>query len=155
MPTKKKDIPPYYKRRPNESLFFFFRRLIKSIIAMYPHARKHGIRYYFDTEYRRNLSYGRGKKLRTKREGKLSNPTVKKRVKMLLAERDGRRCNHCKQEFGLNSLTIDHIVRLVKNGSNELPNLQLLCTDCHQVKTAEEHRAEAKQNGRNLWDFER
>ena len=121
---------------------------------MYPYARKHGIRYYFDTKFRRDISYRRVKKLRVKREGKLSNPDVKKRVKILLTERDGRRCNHCKKEFGLNSLTIDHVVRLVKNGSNDLSNLQLLCIECHQVKTAEEHKAEAKRSRRNLWDFE-
>ena len=33
------------------------------------------------------------------------------------------------------SLELDHIIPLHRGGSNESDNLQLLCTDCHKVKT--------------------
>src|ERR1700761_7754262 len=115
MSRKKQNTPPYYKRLPGENPFFYLSRLLKSIRAMYPHARKHGIRYYFDTEFRRNIAYHRKQKLRTKREGKLHNPQIKKKTKILLSKRDGRKCNHCQADFSLNELTIDHVIRLVKN----------------------------------------
>lgn len=151
MSRKKQNIPPYYKRLPGENFFLYLSRLLKSIRAMYPHARKHGIRYYFDTEFRRNISYHRKQKLRTKREGKLHNSQIKKKTKILLSKRDGSKCNHCQVDFSLNDLTIDHVIRLVKNGSNKLDNLQLLCAACHQVKSAEENREDAQSNSRPLW----
>lgn len=47
--------------------------------------------------------------------------------------RDGYQCQGC----GLRGrdLEVDHIVPVVKGGSDDLDNLQLLCKPCHHEKT--------------------
>jgi 5-methylcytosine-specific restriction endonuclease McrA len=130
--------PPYYKIRPGETVFRYLLRLRKTVMAMYPYARLHGIRYYFDTEYRRRLSYRRRQKkkdyVRRKRAGSFCNKKVKARLKTSLIERDGQQCNTCKLSLCRNDLTIDHILPLFMNGNSALANLQLLCRPCHKEK---------------------
>lgn len=55
--------------------------------------------------------------------------------------RDGFRCVRCGREAGEDTrLSVDHIIPVSRGGSNELTNLQTLCTVCHQVKTAQDRR---------------
>ena len=46
-------------------------------------------------------------------------------------------CAHCA---ATEALTIDHIIPRVYGGTNELPNLQMLCFACHRQKTTTEVR---------------
>ena len=49
-----------------------------------------------------------------------------------LAERDGELCRQCGNTH---NLCIDHIVPLIKGGTNDIDNLQLLCGDCNLRKS--------------------
>ena len=48
-----------------------------------------------------------------------------------LIERDGPLCRWCGADT---ELTIDHVVPLARGGTNEPENLQLLCSECNQLK---------------------
>lgn len=50
-----------------------------------------------------------------------------------LAQRDGERCAVCGST---DALTVDHIVPIARDGTNELSNLQLLCFGCNVKKGA-------------------
>lgn len=49
--------------------------------------------------------------------------------------------DHTKRGEHVVAVETDHIVPLVRGGSNERSNLQRLCLDCHRAKTASEHDA--------------
>ena len=51
-------------------------------------------------------------------------------------QRDGNRCVQCG---ATDSLETDHIIELSRGGSNDFDNLQTLCHECHEIKTAQ-HR---------------
>ena len=126
--------PPYYKLRPGETWFRYVLRIFKNIKAMYPYARIHGMRYYFNTAYRRRISHKRKKLFRKEREGAFWGKGPRKRAKDSLIERDGQICIFCREPFERNDLTIDHIYPLFMGGDSELYNLQLLCRPCHGDK---------------------
>ena len=44
----------------------------------------------------------------------------------------------CKDSLKANAFHIDHIQALANGGSNDIDNLQILCKECHYVKTKEE-----------------
>ncbi len=83
------------------------------------------IEYYERIERRQN-----GKESRAKRA-----QISKQRPSLLetLSQRDGGlHCQHCG---ATSDLTIDHITPLVRGGSNELDNLQILCKSCNSRKS--------------------
>ena len=49
----------------------------------------------------------------------------------VLAERDGLHCKHC---LATEHLSIDHIIPVIRGGTNELENLQILCRTCNSTK---------------------
>lgn len=55
-----------------------------------------------------------------------------------IAERDGFRCRGCGRLWNARIDDVDHRVPLEAGGSNDDANLQLLCVDCHALKTASE-----------------
>jgi len=135
---------PYYKIRPSETILRYLKRMLKSIIRMYPYAKTHGIRYYIDTNFRRNLSYHRRRrkkqKVRRSRAGSFNKTSVKTNLKILLIARDGQCCNLCKEALDWNDLTIDHILPLFIGGNSDMKNLQLLCRPCHEEKSRHEQK---------------
>ncbi|MDC0325220.1 HNH endonuclease [bacterium] len=51
-------------------------------------------------------------------------------------------CRHCNIQGQITLATdVDHIISLVRGGTNELNNLQPLCHSCHSKKTAREDGA--------------
>lgn len=52
-------------------------------------------------------------------------------ILVALGRRDGFRCQHCRSS---DNLQIDHITPLVRGGTNDLHNLQLLCGPCNLRK---------------------
>lgn len=48
-------------------------------------------------------------------------------------ERDGPGCQHCGTE---DNPTIDHVIPVVRGGTNDLDNLQVLCGSCNSRKGA-------------------
>ena len=54
-------------------------------------------------------------------------------VRKYVFERDRYQCQSCGQT-DLDKLTIDHIIALAHGGSNDISNLQTLCSTCNQQK---------------------
>lgn len=50
-----------------------------------------------------------------------------------IGRRDGFHCQHCQKTV---DLEIDHVIPVIKGGTNDLPNLQLLCQSCNGKKGA-------------------
>lgn len=55
-----------------------------------------------------------------------------KTVFLMLVTRDGPQCAHCGAQ---KDLAIDHIIPLIRGGSNDLENLQILCRSCNSTKS--------------------
>ena len=76
---------------------------------------------------------------------------VRKRIhREVLYQRQGGYCAGCDHHFPPRNLTIDHIVPSSKGGSDEIPNSQLLCHACNQLKgngTQEQLVAELRERG--------
>ena len=62
----------------------------------------------------------------------------KRFIRSQLIARDGRKCKWCDKPLNEHSITIDHIIPIWRNGSNKLTNLQILCFDCHKIKSKED-----------------
>lgn len=109
------------------------RRFIRDKKAMWPRAKRYGLRYYFDKEFRRVMKQReRNKRDRAKRgSGFMSS---RQSIKRELFYRYGNACRMCGQTFELAKLEIDHIKRVADGGTNDYYNLQLLCHECHLDK---------------------
>lgn len=68
-----------------------------------------------------------------------SNPIVRNNI----FERDGRKCIKCGDT---ESLTLDHIVPIIKGGDNSLDNLQVLCKSCNSSKNTKVKDYRIKNN---------
>lgn len=64
-----------------------------------------------------------------------------------IALRDQYTCQHCNAIALLDEGRVDHIVPLVDGGVDEDGNLQYLCRECHDLKTASEAAARATPGG--------
>lgn len=60
-----------------------------------------------------------------------------------IAKRDRYRCGACGRPWDSQCDQVDHVVPLEQGGSNDDGNLQLLCGECHRVKSADEARRRA------------
>lgn len=76
---------------------------------------------------------------------------ARKRIhREILYRRQGGYCAGCDHHFPSRNLTIDHIVPSSKGGGDEIPNLQLLCHACNQLKgdgTQEQLIADLRERG--------
>ena len=68
---------------------------------------------------------------------------VYRTVRKLTAER----CASCELVYPPNYLRVDHVLPLADGGVDALGNIQLLCVDCHRVKTRAEATARAYNSG--------
>lgn len=66
-----------------------------------------------------------------KARNKASNYTKKPEVRRAVFSRDGYACVECG---ATENLTVDHILSVVRGGSNHLSNLQTLCRSCNSKK---------------------
>jgi 5-methylcytosine-specific restriction enzyme A len=55
-------------------------------------------------------------------------------VKKYVFQRDNYQCQSCGKTEQETNLNIDHIIPLAKSGSNDISNLQTLCSHCNQQK---------------------
>lgn len=62
-----------------------------------------------------------------------------RRLKDKILLRDKHTCQSCHRVGG--ELELDHIVNVAVGGTDDESNLQILCTDCHRVKTLDESKA--------------
>ena len=66
------------------------------------------------------------------------NAGYKMHQNYLFGQQEGM-CNGCRRRFCYEKMTVDHIVPRSKDGGNELPNLQLLCQPCNNLKADDSH----------------
>ena len=55
-------------------------------------------------------------------------------VRKYVLQRDNYQCQSCGVNKQQASLNVDHIVPLATGGSNDISNLQVLCSKCNQRK---------------------
>ena len=60
------------------------------------------------------------------------------------------KCNHCGNILRKGSIDVDHIKELADGGSNDIDNFQLLCCNCHSIKTRKRQSARAKERRINI-----
>ncbi|MCT7979408.1 HNH endonuclease [Laspinema olomoucense] len=58
-------------------------------------------------------------------------------VRAYVWERDRHQCQSCGKTEQETELNIDHIIPLAMGGSNDISNLQTLCRQCNQRKSAD------------------
>ena len=63
--------------------------------------------------------------------GPTNREAIPDEIKVLVWQRDEGRCVRCKSQ---DNLEFDHIIPLVKGGSNTFRNIQLLCEKCNREK---------------------
>jgi len=77
------------------------------------------------------------------------------KLRKRILERDGGLCQPCLREDRITLATaVDHIVSKSEGGTDDESNLQAICNDCHDAKTAlesargrsKQHRDEAAHN---------
>lgn len=64
--------------------------------------------------------------------------------------RSGHQCENCSAKLTGGGFVCDHVVALSAGGTNDAQNLQILCRECHTVKTREDRRARAERH-RTPW----
>lgn len=55
-------------------------------------------------------------------------------VRKYVFNRDNYQCKSCGKTQQETQLTVDHIIALARGGSNDISNLQTLCSRCNQQK---------------------
>jgi 5-methylcytosine-specific restriction endonuclease McrA len=55
-------------------------------------------------------------------------------VRNYVFQRDNHQCQSCGKTHQNSQLQIDHIIPLATGGSNDISNLQTLCSQCNQKK---------------------
>ena len=60
--------------------------------------------------------------------------TIPKSVRKYVYQRDNYQCQSCGKTEQETKLNIDHIIPLATGGSNDMSNLQTLCSKCNQKK---------------------
>ncbi len=65
------------------------------------------------------------------------------KIRIRVLERDFYSCVPCKRRDASirPASEVDHIIPRSRGGTDEMTNLQAICTDCHQEKTANEAAA--------------
>ncbi|MFD4032278.1 HNH endonuclease [Streptomyces sp. NPDC058637] len=63
---------------------------------------------------------------------------AQQRVRKALNKAGSATCSKCRQPFPASGLDVDHIYALSKGGKDIVSNLQLLCHECHRLKTRDE-----------------
>ena len=58
-------------------------------------------------------------------------------VRKYVLQRNNYQCQSCGKKNTETKLNIDHIVALANGGSNDISNLQVLCSKCNQKKKAD------------------
>ncbi len=80
---------------------------------------------------------------RTRKAGRGGSGWAASRTRQAILTRDGHRCRGCGGASSPHLLHVDHITPVSRGGANTDANLQTLCVDCHDTKTAREAAARA------------
>lgn len=130
-----KHRPSLFHWGEDDDIFSYVHRVYSDLYVMWPRIKLFGLRYVYDSKYRRTMKNRLEQKKRRIQAGSgfLAN---KKAYKARLILRDGNHCDECKRRD--RPLTIDHIKPLFLGGTSILSNLRLLCDPCHREKTHKE-----------------
>jgi 5-methylcytosine-specific restriction endonuclease McrA len=79
-----------------------------------------------------------------KRQARI-NSQLKKRLFGHLEEAN---CHYCQKTLSIKELTIEHLVPLCLNGTNDATNIALACKECNQAKGKEAWRLKRQLNGK-------
>lgn len=93
----------------------------------------------FQQEANNNSSGISDNKSRSKSKLKNSRPQFSHLQRNQIAFNQDWKCNMCKSKLQP-EFSIDHIIALRFQGSNDASNLQALCANCHLKKSNEENR---------------
>lgn len=85
------------------------------------------------------------------------------RIRLVALQRDNHLCQPCRSKGRVTlAREVDHIEPKHKGGTDDLSNLQSICTDCHRDKTSREaaeaqgrtppKRVEFDAAGRVIWE---
>lgn len=66
------------------------------------------------------------------KHGLRGNTTKRESLRAQAFRMYGKTCNYC----GDIGLEVDHVIELASGGEDSIDNLQVLCKQCHKVKTA-------------------
>jgi hypothetical protein len=69
---------------------------------------------------------------------KVQRQCFSKEFRAGIYESQNKCCQLCSDKLKPNLFHIDHIIALANGGNNEIDNLQILCKECHYVKTKDE-----------------
>ena len=64
--------------------------------------------------------------------GLRGNTTKRESLRAQAFRMYGKTCNYC----GDVGLEVDHVIELAAGGENSIENLQVLCKNCHKIKTS-------------------
>ena len=70
-----------------------------------------------------------------------------------LWERQKGRCARCGKKLNPHAYHVDHKRPLALGGSNSIRNLQLLCPECHMLKTQEDRKKISKKRRKKSKDI--
>lgn len=76
-----------------------------------------------------------------KREGRTGPSLV---LRKRLNAKGFSHCRECERTMSAALLRVDHVKPLSQGGKDEWGNLNVICTDCHNLKTAREARERAR-----------
>lgn len=124
----------------------------RTLRAMWPRAKKYGLRYYWDKEFRRVMRQREDNRRQRAVRGS-GFMSSRQKIKLRLATKRGWKCEWCKQSFHVKQLTLDHIKKVADGGTNSDSNLQLLCRFCHLMKDKERPNTERTGVGEKRWTF--
>ena len=92
--------------------------------------KKHGIRFAFSKQYRKECNASDRKKRRNSGLGQLRDNRRKRKVKQSLFIRDGNKCFWCGENITVKTSTIDHVIPIKFGGKSKQYNLQLIHCNC-------------------------
>lgn len=120
------------------------KRILLTPTANWYRTNKHRYEEFAQKVLRRNLTeaerFGKHEKLSDWVERKIFPPslglTVDALTKKKLLEDYNGRCAHCGKILTVEKMQVDHMLPRTQGGSDEILNLQPLCEDCNQGKSA-------------------
>ena len=115
--------------------------------------RRMNLKYAFDAKYReKKKEFSRLKRLsKPEKEDSLKRRRDRQHEKREKLKKQAQ-CARCGFD-DYRVLEIDHIIPKIKGGSNTQNNLQILCANCHTIKTWHEDQANLTNERRNVYHF--
>lgn len=81
-----------------------------------------------------------------RRRNKSQRRKITEKMRWIIAKRQEYKCNLCLMILDRNYFDVDHIIERQDGGLDHIDNYQILCCNCHRIKTnhARERRYHSK-----------